>query len=98
MSLPPDIQAFLDRYGDNQKPKRDTKSKDYTASSRNWEFYAEVSVGREEEPRRCVPDRLTISELHKECGVAIWHNTILIHYSAGGESIKFWKTNMDIFK
>lgn len=76
MSLPPDIQAFLDRYGDDQQPKRDTGSRDHAASSKNWEFYAEVSVGRDEEPRKCMPDKLTISELHKECGVAIRHNII----------------------
>lgn len=64
MSLPPDIREFLDRYGDDTNPKHDTQLED-TSSSMNWEFYAEIPVGRDQQPRRCKPDRLSISELHR---------------------------------
>lgn len=56
MPLPRDVQEFLSGY---------TRLKDDMSTSENWEFYAEVPVGRNKTPRRCVPDGLTITQLHK---------------------------------
>ena len=38
--------------------------KDDASSSKNWEFYAAIPVGKDKTPRTCVPDDLTIDELH----------------------------------
>jgi hypothetical protein len=65
MLPPPDIQEFWGRYGD------DSISRDDITSLQNWEFYAEIPVGRDSEPRRCMPDRLKITELHKKYALVI---------------------------
>jgi hypothetical protein len=70
MSPPPDIQAFWNRYGDDPNLTQDALSGDDTTNLPNWEFYAEIAVGRDNEPRRCMPDRLKITELHKKYALA----------------------------
>lgn len=55
MAPPRDIQEFLRGYPGHQ---------DDRSSSKNWEFYAAIPVGKEQQPRRCVPDNMTIDDLH----------------------------------
>jgi hypothetical protein len=98
MSVPRDIQAFLDRYGDDTNPEHDTQWND-ASGSKNWEFYAEIPVGRDQEPRRCMPDRLRITELHREYAFVILPIIVILIFGlVGGDGTEYWKINTDIFE
>lgn len=58
MSLPRDIQVFLRGYPGQEE---------YPTSSKNWEFYAELPAGQ---PRKCVPNGMSITELHDKYAIA----------------------------
>lgn len=76
-SIPRDVQEFLDRYKNDSRLKDQAQQPTHEAHSRyskNWEFYSEAVVesGRgQEETRKCVPNNLTISELHAQYVVSL---------------------------
>jgi len=55
MSLPRDIQEFLREYPGFGNDLN---------NSVNWEFYSELPLGKDQKPRRCVPNNMTITEVH----------------------------------
>lgn len=67
-TVPRDVQEFLDRYKDDSRLKDQARPPgDLSQYSRNWEFYSEAEVdgsSGKKETRKCVPNNLTISELH----------------------------------
>ncbi|KZP33439.1 hypothetical protein FIBSPDRAFT_307046 [Athelia psychrophila] len=66
MAPPRDILEFLRSY---------PGQKDDASSSKNWEFYAGIPVGKDQAPRRCTPDNLTIDELHAAWSRSESHET-----------------------
>jgi len=66
MAPPRDILEFLRGY---------PGQKDDASSSKNWEFYAAIPVGKDKTPRRCVPDDLTIDDLHNAWSRTESHET-----------------------